>query len=348
MKFNLSLFFILLYAICSAQTNNTVLWKISGKNIEKPSYVLGTIHIPQKQFIEFSDSVYAAIRTTDYFFGEVNFLNGFVNELSSDEGRKFLKEKEAFLDSAVKTGGWKQLVQRINRDHNKNINPSSLQEFLSFSQELLADLYRKDAGVEVPDLMLMTFASKQGKQIGGLETILFQMDMLYKIIEERLVDTSMGFSDEAILNKNMMRYYKAQQLDSINYILEIIHPRYRTIIFDDRNTTMVDSMLKQMKVGPTFFAVGCGHLTGKTGVIELLRRKGYLITPVHSATYTSLLVVNEQQKTIVAPATAEDTEVEEITSVGRIVQEPAPPPPPQSDPPGMKFKKKKKKQSRKN
>jgi len=39
-------------------------------------------------------------------------------------------------------------------------------------------------------------------------------------------------------------------------------------------------MGKKMKDGPVFFAVGAGHLGGANGVIRLLRKEGYELTPV--------------------------------------------------------------------
>jgi uncharacterized protein YbaP (TraB family) len=40
-------------------------------------------------------------------------------------------------------------------------------------------------------------------------------------------------------------------------------------------------MSEFMKKQATFFAVGAGHLGGKTGVVSLLKKQGYTLTPVH-------------------------------------------------------------------
>jgi uncharacterized protein YbaP (TraB family) len=39
-------------------------------------------------------------------------------------------------------------------------------------------------------------------------------------------------------------------------------------------------MEEAMKAQPAFFAVGAGHLAGDKGVINLLRKQGYTVTPV--------------------------------------------------------------------
>jgi uncharacterized protein YbaP (TraB family) len=47
-----------------------------------------------------------------------------------------------------------------------------------------------------------------------------------------------------------------------------------------RNKNWMPLIKKAIAAKPTFFAVGAGHLGGKTGVINLLRTQGYKVTPV--------------------------------------------------------------------
>jgi outer membrane biosynthesis protein TonB len=54
---------------------------------------------------------------------------------------------------------------------------------------------------------------------------------------------------------------------------------------------MADSIEKHAKEQSSFFAIGAGHLGGAQGVIELLKKKGFRVTPVHSNNKISLLVV---------------------------------------------------------
>jgi uncharacterized protein YbaP (TraB family) len=48
----------------------------------------------------------------------------------------------------------------------------------------------------------------------------------------------------------------------------------------DRNATMADRAAPLLEKGGTFIAVGALHLSGKGGLIELLRRRGYQVTNV--------------------------------------------------------------------
>jgi uncharacterized protein YbaP (TraB family) len=47
-----------------------------------------------------------------------------------------------------------------------------------------------------------------------------------------------------------------------------------------RNKEWLNKMPEMMNNNSVFFAVGAAHLLGKNGVIQLLKDKGYTVTPV--------------------------------------------------------------------
>ena len=55
---------------------------------------------------------------------------------------------------------------------------------------------------------------------------------------------------------------------------------YEDVLLSNRNQNWIPVMSKMMTTGPVFFAVGAGHLAGATGVINLLKKQGYKLTPV--------------------------------------------------------------------
>jgi uncharacterized protein YbaP (TraB family) len=272
--------------------NNTMLWRISSKAGGKPSYLFGTMHLAQEKFLHFTDSVYKAVAGTDMFFGELDYDNIFTG-LGDSSTAAFFESKQAFLDSAFKTPEWKAMVERMNRKYGTALNPDSLEQFVELSTKITSKIYEPEPGLKMMDLMLSDYAKSLGKKTGGLETFMLQIDMMYKIIGARLQDTALNFDDEKMLLENFKRYYGNQRLDSVNHYLQHIHPGYRDIVFTQRNKTMADSIEKYSNKTTAFFAIGCGHLAGDDGVIELLRKKGFVVSPVHSDNRISLLLLNE-------------------------------------------------------
>ena len=59
------------------QAENTLLWKISGNGLEKPSYLFGTIHMICKEDAGLSDNLRKVIREADEVYFEVDLDNMF-------------------------------------------------------------------------------------------------------------------------------------------------------------------------------------------------------------------------------------------------------------------------------
>ncbi|MBI5856448.1 MAG: TraB/GumN family protein [Sphingobacteriales bacterium] len=322
------------FCVGQQKNDNSLLWRIDSKNRDEPSYLFGTIHMPQKKFLVYSDSVYSAIQHTNTFYSEIDFLNQ--SFFSNPETIEFLEEKGRYVDSLQKTDAWKNLIRRVNKNYNINLDPEKPDEFVEYSQTLLSSYFDAEADVTVPDIMLAQHASSLGKKTGGLETYVLQFRMLYDILGARLSDTTMQLEDEGELLAQMKKFYLNENIDSIITVVENINPTYRKIVFDDRNKTMADSIEKHLAESPGFFAVGVGHLVGKAGVLEWLRKKGFTVSPVHSENKISMLIINDMMRIYKKKAaTIED---------GKIIQEGIKdvevelPPPPKQDPPKVEMK----------
>lgn len=339
-----TLFFIAFAFCCTlsysqVKNNNTLLWRISSSNTDSPSYLFGTIHLPQKRFINYSDSVYAAIQKTSVFYNEVDFLHMMM--FGDTSMMSFFMEKTRQFDSIQKTTGWKRVIDKINRKYNKHISYDSSEQFLEFSQDFMKSTYEPEEGVQLPDMMLAAHATMLGKQTGGLETFKLQINMIYEILEARIRDTTMEMEDEMELTEGLKKFYIDEKLDSISALVEKINTTYRKLVFDDRNKTMADSMEKHIGERSSFFAVGAGHLGGRYGVIEMLRKKGFTVTPVHSDNKISMLIINDMMKMSgkfmkekkdkwmdESKIDVDTTELQEGIKID-VVQEPPPQPPPQ-------------------
>jgi uncharacterized protein YbaP (TraB family) len=323
-----------LFSFAQQANNNSLLWRIEGNGLAGSSYLFGTIHLPQKKFIVYSDSVYDAIQHTSFFYNEVDFLH---QSLFGDTGMlTFFTEKLKWLDSLQKTDTWKRFIDRINSQYDAHLAYDSTDQFIRFSQQLQASIYQKDEGVSLPDMMLAAHAASLGKKTGGLETYRLQFSMLYDIIDARLRDTALRLEEEADLTDKLRQFYVDEEMDSINWSIQHINPTYKAIVFDNRNRTMADSIEKHAKEQSSFFAIGAGHLGGAQGVIELLKRKGFRVTPVHSRNKISLLVILNMVKMAErARKKYEKEKNEEETSTDTEgIKEEIPPSPPPIELPG--------------
>jgi uncharacterized protein YbaP (TraB family) len=117
---------------------------------------------------------------------------------------------------------------------------------------------------------------KVEEQIAVLDSIpnKVQADMFRKIMYN--LDSAKHSFDE------MVDIYKKQDLQTL-YQMTVSDKdfgEYDDIMLKQRNTNWIKVMAAAMKKIPSFFAVGAAHLPGNNGVISLLRKQGYKVTPV--------------------------------------------------------------------
>lgn len=96
-----------------------------------------------------------------------------------------------------------------------------------------------------------------------------------------LLDAANEEAKNDSLEQVMMRIYLNQDIDS----LLVFYQSEKTDVLDKalvlhRNKNMADRIAHILKEKNIFVAIGALHLPGKNGVIELLRAKGYRVSPI--------------------------------------------------------------------
>jgi uncharacterized protein YbaP (TraB family) len=136
------------------------------------------------------------------------------------------------------------------------------------------------------DTYFQQMAKKDGKKILGLETIEAQINALYGglTMQRQIALLHEAISEEDGL-KNMIavmnKAYISQNLDELQ---ELMYGTYKPeeikAMLDNRNNQWIEQLPKLMKEQSLFVAVGALHLTGESGLVNQLRKKGYTLTPI--------------------------------------------------------------------
>ena len=118
-----------------------------------------------------------------------------------------------------------------------------------------------------------------------LETLEYQMSIFEKIsIEEQIEMFSSEKMDKDILEKYMklIEAYKNQDIEKLQLMFEEDKSlvEYEDDFLTKRNNNWIPKIEELLKKQSTFIAVGAGHLSGKNGLISLLKKKGYSVKPV--------------------------------------------------------------------
>jgi uncharacterized protein YbaP (TraB family) len=299
-KFILLLIVLHFFINSNGQNNNTLLWRIQKKGATERSYLYGKMHFAKKQYAFFYDSTYKAIQESGSFYGELDYFN--MSIFSIKNYKDYFKQKELFLDSIAETPGWKRMVLGYNKAYGTNLDYKDKDAFINTMSTQSEKIFEKEEGIVVMDMALAKFAQLFKKKAGGIETLKEQIDMMYSVIAERVNDSTVNFDNDDKLNNNLKKYYLAEQTDSIGFLLDNIDFSYKRILFDDRNSTMKDSITKIMQKETAFVAVGAGHLFGKNGILNKLKKEGYIVTPIFG---TKKIYMPLMQAIVKAPANIE-------------------------------------------
>ena len=273
---------IILFLLSFSSSAQSILWEISGKNLDKPSYLYGTIHVQDKRVFAFDSTVYAKLDACDAYamellMDEINQKDVIDAMLMKKHTLKDLCTPEEYriLDSIVKekTG---QGIFVFNKMKPFFLSAQLMQVDLKQDMPLALDLYFLDYSRKNNKICLGIEEFRD--QINAIDALSLndQMDMLI----EGLTDTTSVLSDDMF--EGLINAYIEQDIENL-FELAIdtsMPPEFNEAFLVKRNKKMARRIAKFSKTQTTFNAIGAAHLPGPDGVIALLRKKGYTLTPV--------------------------------------------------------------------
>jgi len=137
--------------------------------------------------------------------------------------------------------------------------------------------------------VIMKEVKRQQKPIGGLESIAFQAGVFdsipYTEQARELLNAIDSAGKEDSLTGRMLEVYRSQDLAAIEKLTQEEGgvSGYLDLFLYDRNSRWIPIIDTAIRSKPCLIAVGAAHLPGRKGVIELLRKKGYILRPVKHA-----------------------------------------------------------------
>lgn len=133
---------------------------------------------------------------------------------------------------------------------------------------------------------LMQMAKKQNKEILGLETVEEQLAVFDRIPDTMEIRMLMGLIDDFQGQRDefgrMIQAYRQRDLTELGRMINDSPDidGFEDLLLVNRNKKWIPVMKAEMNRSSCLFAVGAGHLPGIDGVIDLLRKEGYTVSPV--------------------------------------------------------------------
>lgn len=282
----------------SLASNAQLLWKVTGRDICKPSYLFGTIHLETSKYIDSIPGLRDAIANVDAVYGEVQMdsftdndmrmraVSNLIAPLDSTIDKLLTKEEYQLVDSVVNS----YFMGMATLENLSKLKPSALSSLLSVMQ--MKKYFPEQLGInDGLDVAVQAAGRELGKRIGGLETTEMQINMFYgtplDVQAQELVNFCRMDNDIINYSKELCDAYHAQDLDTLEKLFlleevgedEITNEIMETLAYE-RNRRWMNTITEIIPRESMLVAVGAGHLVGKDGLIELLRRDGYTVEPV--------------------------------------------------------------------
>lgn len=288
MKRILAIIALLLLGVQAA--NAQLLWKISGRGIEKPSYILGTHHAVPYTFCDTIPGLMKAFGEVGHVVGEFDMLK--MDAMTPQQVQNM--QKMIMMPADTTMASLFSDTQRDTLDaYLKNTLGANLQMLsamkpmtimVTVQQKMLMELIPDIASLTGIDKYMQTLAAKKGKQVGGLETMEYQLGLLYGSSLQDQADALMDMvrrSNSKELLQELTAAYKTQNLDTLWKIFQdqMTQLEYDALV-KTRNLNWLEEMKVLLPTQSTLYVVGAGHLPGDAGMINLLRDAGYKVKSV--------------------------------------------------------------------
>lgn len=282
----LIVFLLLLCAFPSPaqeKKNNALLWEISGNGLTQPSYLFGTIHMICKDDFVLTDIVKEKFNSSAQVYLELDMddpkMQVTMMQLMQLPGKETLQEKMGATN-------FSRLDSFVKKEMKMNLTA-----FARFKPLMLMSLIaQRSVGCQAIESYENTFVKMsrdQKKELLGLERVEDQVAVFDAIPDSIEIESIMKMVNDFEKGKRefkrMSDIYLSQDLDSL-YQLMADSPEMMgslDLLLNRRNRNWIPIMEAAMKKSSTFFAVGAGHLGGSEGVLELIRKQGYLVKALH-------------------------------------------------------------------
>jgi len=264
-----------------------LLWKISGKDLDKPSYILGTFHLKPAEFLDSIPGARVALLSAEQVVGEItmnDMSHSQATKMPSDTTYQMLYSEEDYhfvneqLTASLGTG-----LDKFGKWMPAEIK---IMYVMTTYQKYLPDVNFAN----VIDIAVQNMATENNKPVLGLETVDDQISALFGSPLKRQAESLLCLlkNQDAIIAqaKSLIEAYNHFDLNRIDELVMAdddpcqISREEMDRLNKNRNNNWMKILPGMMKEKSSFIAVGAAHLAGEEGLLNQLERLGYQVEPV--------------------------------------------------------------------
>jgi hypothetical protein len=288
-------------------TKAQFIFRISGGGLEKPSYILGSIHVLSGDLLDSIPAFLEAENQCQQLFVESDVTDPQNKEERRAESQQLMSLPDGKTISDI-LGEEKMTIlqERMKESCHINLADSAAQNYLhyqplffTFSLNMMIQIealqkYPAMRNGNMMDGACIKRAKARGWKVGNLDQQKTSEE-LEKIKEtitpiDEQVDTLMELLNNFDEHRQkILKYFEGMQnagdywsVGDYEGFERFIKPENEAnpAIYAERNKKWMPTIIEAVKEMPTLFVFGAGHLTGPDGVIRMLRDARYKVEQV--------------------------------------------------------------------
>lgn len=284
---------LILFTIGITPINAQILYRISGNEMTKPSYIFGSHHLSPINVVEES-GVMEYFNQTDKVVGEIDLTLDPMTIAMAVQPHMM-----APADSTLTVLLAGEDIETLDKQFSQwapmpgmSLKQLDMLKPLAVSTMIAAKLSSEAMPGYNPEEQLDTYFFKEGlasgKNLVALETPEYQGEILFdttplSVQAESLIDMLKNPEESVEMARKLSSAYKSRNMEEMLALSEENdqHPEFMKRILFDRNKNWLEKLPGIIKDSPSFIVVGALHLPGEEGVLEGLKKDGFEITPIY-------------------------------------------------------------------
>lgn len=230
------------------------------------------MHIRDDRAYKLCDNLYPLILQSDCFIGEMDLdMSGSETQIPRYDLQHYFKDKTyQKMQRQIKKS------YQVDLDHFSHLHPLMIMSILSTS------VLESEHQVSL-DEHLWKYAKDHGKKTIGLESYEEQLQILHSIepclIYKQLLKISRKPSTIRKSSSHSVDLYLQGRIHKLYLLSKSSMQQLRKKVIYERNRKMVSVINHLDSTTQNFITVGAGHLSGKFGLLSLLKKSGWKIHP---------------------------------------------------------------------
>lgn len=287
----------ILFLMClTLNVQAQLLWKISGNGLQQPSYLFGTHHLVSLSILDSIKGFQEAFKETTRVVGELSMPETQTPQAMQMMQKMMVMPGDTTLNMLFSPEEYRLVNAYVKENLHFDMDQTPTLKPAFISNNIVVMLYIKHHPEFNPEEQMDSHFQQrglqEGKKIAGLESMEFQCNLLFNgATMQRQADLLLcSLTNVEKMVDMLYKIATAYQKQDLDELLKLSEEKEGTkcdplpgemeAMTDNRNITWVKKLPAFLKETSNFIAVGALHLPGKNGLINLLRKEGFLVDPV--------------------------------------------------------------------